>query len=500
MLSAIKQNRRICIYGDYDADGVTSVSLLIQILSHLTTNLFYYIPSRFDEGYGLNKDAIDLIRRSGAELIITVDCGSVSYEEVEYGKSIGIDFIVTDHHNISDRPVDCILINPKQQDCSYPFKHLAGCGVAFKLAQGIQRKTGLPKTILSDVLDLVAIGTIGDIVPLIDENRTLTKYGMRKINGRKRPGLKSLIEAAGITSEEINSENIAYIIVPHLNAAGRLKDAKIGVELLISEDRKVIDQNTAILVQNNAERKRIQEKAFQECKEIVETEMMEDLFLVITPKNVHEGIAGIVAGKIKDEFGKPTIILTESGQQGYLKGTGRSIDGVNLYESLKKYESFFSKFGGHSGACGFMMESEYLGELKRCLNHDIEALYKENSCLFDTNRSIDLTVEVEDIDLDLILDLKKLAPFGYKNEKPLLQIAGLKPRYINYMGDNKQHVRFLSLGKSGRGIYCVFFKRAQDYEEILQRSNELINVSGYADINVWNGDSKIQFVIKSITC
>lgn len=424
----------------------------------------------------------------------------MSYEEVEYGKSIGIDFIITDHHNINDRPADCILINPKQSDCSYPFKHLAGCGVAFKLAQGIQRKMGLPKTILSEVLDLVAIGTIGDIVPLIDENRTLTKYGMRKINGRKRPGLKRLIEEAGITSEEINSEKIAYIIVPHLNAAGRLKDAKTGVELLISKDKKAIDQNTAILVQNNAERKRIQEEAFEACKKIVETELREDLFYIITPKNIHEGIAGIVAGKIKDEFGKPTIILTESGQQGYLKGTGRSIDGVNLYESLKKYESFFLKFGGHSGACGFMMKSEYLDELKRCLNHDIEVLYKENSCLFNTDIPIDLTVEVGDIDLDFILNIKKLAPFGCQNEKPLLQITGLKPTYINYMGDNKQHVRFFSQDKSGKGIYCVFFQRAQDYGEILQKSNELLNVSGYADINAWNGDSKIQFVIKSITC
>ncbi|MDD4565310.1 MAG: single-stranded-DNA-specific exonuclease RecJ [Eubacteriales bacterium] len=500
LLFSIKQNRRICIYGDYDADGVTSVSLLMQVLSHLTTNLFYYIPSRFDEGYGLNKDAIDLIRGDGAELIITVDCGSVSYDEVEYGKSIGIDFIITDHHNINERPADCILINPKQPDCPYPFKHLAGCGVAFKLAQGIQRKTGLPKSIISGVLDLVAIATIGDIVPLIDENRTLTKYGMRRINGRKRPGLKRLLEAAEIPSGEINSENIAYIIVPHLNAAGRLQDAKTGVELLISEDMNVIDKNAAILVQNNTERKMIQEKAFKKCKEIVDAEMKADLFCVINPKNIHEGIAGIVAGKIKDEFGKPTIILTESGQEGYLKGTGRSFGRLNIYESLKKYESFFSKFGGHSGACGFMMKSEYLDELRRSLNHDIEILYRENPCLFDTDTPIDLTLEVEEIDLNLASQLEKLAPFGCQNERPLLQITALKTTHINYMGENSQHVRFFCLGKSGKRISCVFFQKAQDYGDILQQNDELLNILGYANINTWNGDKKIQFVIKSITC
>ncbi|MDD3170015.1 MAG: single-stranded-DNA-specific exonuclease RecJ, partial [Eubacteriales bacterium] len=320
LLSAIKQNKKICIYGDYDADGVTSISLLMEILSNLTENLTYYIPSRFDEGYGLNKDAIELLRSQGTDLILTVDCGSVSYEEVEYGKSLGIDFIITDHHNINDKPADCILINPKQADCSYPFKHLAGCGVAFKLAQGIQRKAGLPKSLLNGVLDLVAIATIGDIVPLIDENRTLTKYGMGIINARRRPGLDRLIKETGLTTEKIKSENIAYIIVPHLNAAGRLLDAKIGVELLLARDEKKITENVAVLIDNNKERKRIQEEAFHKCKEVIATEHSRDLFYIIAPKGIHEGIAGIVAGKIKDEYGRPAIIVTESAD-GCLKGT-----------------------------------------------------------------------------------------------------------------------------------------------------------------------------------
>lgn len=499
LLSSIKQNRKICIYGDYDADGVTSVSLLLEVLSGLTDNLTYYIPSRFDEGYGLNKDAIDLIKAQGAELILTVDCGSVSYEEVEYGKSIGIDFIVTDHHNINDKPADCILINPKQEGCPYPFKHLAGCGVAFKLAQGIQRKAGLPKSVLNGVLDLVAIATIGDIVPLIDENRTLTKYGMGIINSRRRPGLNRLIEEAGLTSEKIKSENIAYIIVPHLNAAGRLLDARVGVELLTSKDMKKIDKNVAVLIENNRERKRIQEEAFQKCKEMIASELEKDLFYVIAPRDIHEGIAGIVAGKIKEEYGKPAIIVTESGGEGCLKGTGRSINGLNLYELLKKHEELFLKFGGHSGACGFLMKAENLSELRSRLNKEIEILYRENAGLFDSSLEIDLEIEGEAIDIGLAIELEKLAPFGCQNERPLLQIRGIQAEGIYFMGQNRQHVRFSGTGENGNGLPCILFQKAQDYSELLQKG-ERLDLAGYPDINVWKGDSKIQFVLKFITC
>jgi len=499
LLSSIKQNRKICIYGDYDADGVTSISLLIEILSNLTDNLTYYIPSRFDEGYGLNKDAIDLIKGQGADLILTVDCGSVSYEEVEYGKSIGIEFIVTDHHNINDKPANCILINPKQEDCPYPFKHLAGCGVAFKLAQGIQRKAGLPKSILNGVLDLVAIATIGDIVPLIDENRTLTKYGMGVINSRKRPGLNRLIEEAGLTTDKIKSENIAYIIVPHINAAGRLLDARIGVELLTSKDEQKIAEIAAVLIQNNKERKRVQEEAFLKCKEVIAAELENDLFYIIAPKDIHEGIAGIVAGKIKDEYGRPTIIVTESGGDGCLKGTGRSISNLNLYEILKRHDELFLKFGGHSGACGFLMKSDNLNELRIRLNREIEVLYQEDSGLFDASLPIDLTVEEGDITINLALELEKLAPFGCQNERPLLQIKGMQLTGVNFMGAERQHVRFSGSGNNGKGVPCILFQKAQDYNDLLLKG-ELLDLAGYPDINVWNGESKIQFVLRCISC
>ncbi|MDF3000962.1 MAG: single-stranded-DNA-specific exonuclease RecJ, partial [Bacillota bacterium] len=456
------------------------------------------IPSRFDEGYGLNQDAIDQIKKDGGELIVTVDCGSVSYDEVEYGKGMGIDFIVTDHHNINDKPADCILINPKQVDCPYPFKQLAGCGVAFKLAQGLQRKAKLPKSVLTEVLDLVAIATIGDIVPLVDENRTLTKYGLDVIRAGKRPGLRKLIHEVGLTSDKIKSENIAYIIVPHLNAAGRMMDAGIGVELLTSKNEAAISAHTAEMIKNNKERKRIQEEAFQKCKELITEKLTNDLFYVIDPDGIHEGIAGIVAGKIKEEYGRPTIIVTESGGDGFLKGTGRSISTLNLYDLLKKNERLFLKFGGHSGACGFLMQSDHLQTLREALNHEVQMILQENENLFDEELFVDVDIDGRQIDMSLAQELEKLAPFGCQNERPLFRVKGIQPSKVSFMGSEKQHVRFSGAGTSGRGLPCILFQSAQSYCDQLL-SGTFLDLVGYPDINEWNGESKIQFVLKGIT-
>ena len=276
ILSTINAGKKICIYGDYDADGITSISLLMNVLSHLTDQLDYYIPSRFDEGYGLNKTAIEHIHDTGAGLIITVDCGSVSYEEVEYAKELGLDVVITDHHNIAGVIADGIVINPKQPGCDYPFKHLAGVGVAFKLAQAIQQKAGLPKSILTETLDLVAVGTIGDVVPLIDENRTLVKYGMRELNRRSRKGMKDLVDVICQKTETITSESVAFIIVPHLNAVGRMLCADSAVDLLISEREDIIKENVEKLVESNKHRKLVQEDAYRHCTKIVDQYLNEN--------------------------------------------------------------------------------------------------------------------------------------------------------------------------------------------------------------------------------
>ena len=370
ILAEIKAGSRICIYGDYDADGITSTALMMDVLRKLTTDdkLGYYIPSRFEEGYGLNMEAIKTIADSGADFIITVDCGSVSYEEARYARELGMRILVTDHHNITDVMADCLLINPKHPKSQYPFKALSGCGVAFKVAQGIQQKAGLPKSVLTEVLDLVAIGTIGDIMPLIDENRTMTKFGMRVINSGRRKGLTKLIEGASLKKGSVSSENISYIVVPHLNATGRIDDASQAVELLCRDlnDREQ-DRIVEDILKKNRLRKNLQDETFRACAENIDKDDLQDI-IIIKADGAHEGITGIVAGKIKETYYRPTIIVTPSGEDDrYLKGTGRSVEGVNLYQLLKTQENLFEKFGGHSGACGFLIKKEYFDQLKEGL-------------------------------------------------------------------------------------------------------------------------------------
>ena len=396
ILSSIEENERICIYGDYDADGITSTSVLMEVLSKLTKNLTYYIPSRFEEGYGLNCEALKKIKANGVDLVITVDCGSVSCAEVEYAKEIGLKILVTDHHTITDKQADCLVINPMQPGCPYPFKHLAGVGVAFKLAQALAAETGLPKSVVNRTLDLVGIGTIGDIVPLVDENRTLAKYGIRAINVSQRLGLVKLMEGVSLDKGAVSSENISYIIVPHLNASGRMENAGIAAGLMMGNDQEKVSQGVNKLIACNTERKKIQSDTFEICKSLVEERYKDDYFLVLDLEDAHEGITGIVAGKIKETYNKPAVIVTPTGED-CLKGTGRSIEGVNIYDLLKENDSLFERFGGHAAACGFTMKRQNLSTLRENLNRSMERLLKENPALFNQRRKADMILSAADV-------------------------------------------------------------------------------------------------------
>lgn len=496
ILSCIEQHKKICIYGDYDADGITSISIMLQFLSNLDADVFYYIPSRFEEGYGLNKDAIRAIKELGTDLILTVDCGSVSYDEVEYAKELGLTVIVTDHHSITDKKANCLLINPKQTDCQYPCKLLAGCGVAFKLAQGIQKKAGLPRKTVTDLLDLVAIGTIGDIVPLVDENRTLVKYGMLRIKEGQRPGLEKLLADISLKSEQIKSDNIAFGIVPHLNAAGRILDAKIGVELLTGKQPETISTIVMQLIENNRARKIVQEETFDLCEKIVIENHLEDLFYIIHCPDAHEGISGIVAGKLKDKYHKPTIILTHSGE-GYLKGTGRSIKKLNLYNILKEQEELFEKFGGHAGACGLLMKEEHLTVFREQISSRVREMFEEDGSIFEEDTEIDLILSGSDITLNFIHELNQLAPFGNANEKPLIGLENVRLRQPQWMGAEKKHVRFSALSDDGSVIACIFFNRAKEFYSLIMEDNPVLLV-GSPDIHEWNGQRKVQFMVHDI--
>lgn len=492
ILLAIEAGQSICVYGDYDCDGVCSVSLMLSILMKLDANVTYYIPSRFEEGYGLNREAIQTIREGGTDLLVTVDCGSVSVDEVDFAKELGLDVIVTDHHNLGKETARCLLVNPKQTACQYPNPNLSGCGVAFKLAQGLQRLgANLSKGDLNEVLDLVAIATIGDIVPLVGENRTLVKYGLKRIRQGTRQGLVELMQRIGLTVPEIKSTEIAYGIVPHLNAAGRMLTAETGVLVLSTNDEIRRREAVSLLVENNKERRKAQEDALKTALDIIRAEHEEDLFLVVEHQSAHEGIAGIVAGKIKDRYHRPTVLVTPSGED-WLKGTGRSIEGVNLYEILSEEAHLFDRFGGHGGACGFRMKRDYLPALRDGLQRRTKLRHEENPTAFVPKVVVDAVVKPEECTFTLCDALERMEPFGQQNRRPVLCLLGLHTQTFSLLGEDRQHVRF-----QVDGLPVVFFQGASDFIEgdITKQSFDLL---GYLERNRWNGRDKLQFVASDI--
>ncbi len=512
ILEEAVKGSRICIYGDYDADGITSTTLMLSVLSYITDpgQIDYYIPSRFEEGYGLNKEAIQQIYEAGFQMIITVDCGSVSYNEVEYAKELGLKVLVTDHHTVTDTIADCLVINPKQPGCEYPFKSLAGCGVAFKVAQAIQQRADLPKTVINEVLDLVAIGTVGDIMPLVDENRTIVKFGLRILNRCGRAGLARLIEAVSLQPGKITSENISYIIVPHLNASGRIEDASIAVELLrcakqpaTKEEDEALDEKVALLVNQNVQRKKLQQDTFKRCVEQLKeagcgTDDTVKDFILIRSEDAHEGIAGIVAGKLKETFYRPAVLVTPSGEERkYLKGTGRSIAGVSLYELLKKNENMFEKFGGHASACGFLMPAEHLPQLEENLLASMKEIKHEQPDVFQRHYDIDLNVDVDEMTVDLAKELDLLAPFGNANPKPLFLLTQVAMEDVRYMGDDNQHMRFFARSRYGKRISCVLFQNAQRYGNSVHVRRP-VDLVGHLECQVWQGQERLQFLVDEI--
>jgi len=505
ILKNIKDGKKICIYGDYDADGITSTTLMMSILSHLTdrSNLSYHIPSRFEEGYGLNKDTLKAIKDKGTDFVITVDCGSVSREEVAYAKEIGLEILVTDHHTITDSQADCLLINPKKPGDNYPFKELSGCGVAFKVASHLQKKANLPKAVLSEVLDLVAIGTIGDIMPLVDENRTMVKFGLKMINTNPRAGLRKLISEIGLENGNITSENVGFAIVPHLNASGRIEDASQCVRLLLSgSDSKEANDIVSDLVFKNQERRRIQQDTYKKAVEILKDEIGDGPsvdnvpgIIMLRIHNAHEGIIGIVAGKIKETYNRPSIIVTETNEEGILKGTGRSITGVNMYDLLKSHEDLFVKFGGHKGACGFSVSEQNYEKLRKELFFDMAKAVVMNPDIFKQETQYDMELDMDDVTIELAKKLELFQPFGSSNPKPVFKLTDVELEDVKLMGQEKNHVKFTAISESGRA-QCVGFNQAEVIPELAD--SDQIDLIGKLDISTWQGTERIQFKVDKI--
>ena len=499
ILSAIDEGETVCVYGDYDADGITSVALLTDVLSELTDDVFYYIPSRFDEGYGLNREALYRIREAGAGLVITVDCGSVSAEEVRYGESLGLKMVVTDHHTaVKELAPDCPFINPAREDCPYPFNYLAGVGVAFKLAQALADSAGLDRRVLTGNLDLVGIGTIGDIVPLRDENRTWAKYGIRMLNLGERKGLKALAEAAGLKPGHITPEQISFVIVPHLNAAGRMEDASVAVELLRTKDDEKARALAEKLTELNRQRRDVQEKEFQKYCAVVSEKYEQDDVLLVEADDAHEGITGIVAGKLKERFSKPAIIVTPT-ENGLLKGTGRSVEGINIFDLLNRSRELFLKFGGHSAACGFTMEKDKLSRLRENLKRDIEPMLEEARCLREERPFGDIFFDSSEVTLKTAEQLARIAPFGRDNPEPEVVISA-SARALKRIGRDGKYLSFTAVLGDGRELRCVDFKNADDTEAVIRSrgdegAGKAVTLKGFLSGQSWNGRKYLQLQV-----
>ena len=504
LLQAAADGLSIWIYGDYDADGVTATALLYTVLQKLTDRVNFYVPSRFTDGYGLNKDAVRRIAEKGAQLLVTVDCGSTNREEVAYAKELGLDVIVTDHHELEAGAMpDCLLVNAHREDSRYPFSGLSGCGVAFKLAQAIQRRLTaagddrFTRQDITDLLDLVAISTVADVVPLLDENRSLVKYGLRVINSRKRRGLRILLDMVGLERKEVDADDIGFILAPHINSCGRMATADRAVRLLAGlEDDGPLEDTAAFMVECNRNRRFAQDRTRDICMEAIAAGDCGDLFSVIEAPGAHEGVAGIVAGSLKEQFHRPVCIVTPS-ENGLLKGTGRCIPGLDLHGMLSTCGELFERYGGHAGACGFSLPKENLEALRSRMDDLMRSILAERPDALDEKLSIEKMLEPSEKTLEFANALKLLEPFGEANPKPLFAIGGADVYNVQYMGSEGQHVRFTAAGSDGVEVSCVLFRRAADFADLL-RSGAKLDVAGELGINEFNGHRKLQLTVKDI--
>ena len=468
---AKEKGEPVWIYGDYDVDGITSVSLCYLALKELGYNVKYYIPLR-DEGYGLNIEALDHIKSEGGTLIITVDCGISSHKEIAHANDIGIDIIVTDHHEINNgNPPAFAVINPKREDNEYKFKYLAGVGTAFFLISALFEKNNL-KDELYKYLDIVAIGTVADIVPLLKENRIFVKEGLEYLRRSKWLGINMLIKKIfeDYETRKFNTYDIGFIIAPIFNAAGRLEDAKRAVELFIEKDHRVCSTIINELLSKNSERKEIQEDIFQKAVEKIENEKLyENAVLVVGEEGFHHGVIGIVASKILDRYYKPTIIMEIKKDEGIATASCRSIEGFNIIEAINNFSDLLLKYGGHSGAAGFSIKIENIPEFSKRLNEYAEKTISDIA--FVKPIKIDKPLAFYKISYDFLDKISLLEPFGFGNSSPIFSLINCQFDNLRLIGKDRKHI-MLNIIKDGYEFKnCVWFNSDDIFEELVSLTN-----------------------------
>jgi single-stranded-DNA-specific exonuclease len=499
LLKAISEHEKIVIYGDYDADGITSVVILFKFIKEIIPDVTYYIPDRIQEGYGLKNPAIDKFHSSNVKLIITVDCGISDHEQIAYANSLGIDTIVLDHHAISaDLPPAVANINPNREDCDFPFKELAGVGIAFNFLialRGSLRKEGFWKSEdypnLKEYLDVVALGTIGDIAPLIDENRIFAKIGLDIITEGKRPGIKALKEVSGIGSQIIDSFKASFCLIPRINAAGRIASAMDAVALLLTEDMDEARLLAEKLDTYNRRRQAMEKIILNEIVEkIGNTPDIEKLnSLVFASDKWHPGVVGIVASRLVDLFNRPAFVI--SLKDGIGKGSGRSISDFNIYKGIQQCASLLLSYGGHSHAAGISIKEDDIDEFACLLDEIIRDSGQSSDLASQT--IIDAECQLKDITLNLINQMQMLAPFGSKNPEPVLCARNIKVSSPTIVGNN--HLK-MCLTSNGMSCNSIWFAMGSYLNAV---ANANIDIAFTPQINQWNGASDIQLKMKDVT-
>ena len=490
IIKAIENKENITIYGDYDVDGITSITVLKSFLNDIGVETNTYIPNRLIEGYGLNKEAIDKISKKGCNLMITVDCGISAIEEIEYANSLGIETIITDHHEAGNEiPKAIAVIDNKRKDSKYPFRELAGVGVVFKLIQAIGITLKLKEESYLNYLDIVCIGTISDIVPLVDENRVIAKLGLLLVAQTKNIGLRSIINSSGYN--KIDSNTISFGVAPRINACGRMGKAEEALELFLSKDKNEVNELTNKLNEHNRKRQETEKAIFENALEKIKAEHLdENKAIIVGGENWHHGVIGIVSSKITEMYFKPSILLSFE-EDGIGKGSGRSIPGFDLHEALMKCSDTIEKFGGHSMAVGITVKKDNLEKFKKEFEQ-IATQSKIDEIIPIIN--IDAKVDLSDIDKEMVESLKQLEPFGEANKMPVFAFKNLKIDSIRALSEGK-HLK-LTLKDNNYIINAIGFNIGYLANEY--RIGDKIDVAGVLEINTFNGVDNLQINIKDI--
>ncbi len=495
IVEAIQNNEKILIYGDYDVDGTTSVALMCLFLRKINVSLDFYIPDRYAEGYGISSKGIEYARDNNFKLIISLDCGVTAISQVNLANEYGIDFIICDHHLPSDNlPNALAILDAKRIDCRYPFKELSGCGVGFKLCQALSITLDLPSDFYLELLDLVAVSIASDIVPIVGENRILAFHGLKKLNTNPCIGLKSLIDWAGLGNKEMSISEIVFSLGPRINAPGRMTHAKASVEILISNDVQIGKDMASKLNEVNIERRSTDELITGEAIDAIDNQLNFEnkKTIVLTNKDWHKGVIGIVASRLVEKYYRPTIIFAE--KDDVLTGSARSIKGFSIYQGIKGCEHLVNQFGGHDFAAGVSIPKENFEKFVSAFEEEANKTITED--MLQPEIEIDTNLQIEDISPKFYEILKRIGPFGPLNMQPVFMTKNLKDAGGTKLV-GKNHIRFHLKDEKGFQINGICFGLA-DFYDIADIKRNKINICYTLQENIFNGRTTIDFMIKDI--